>query len=87
MRLYTKQKITSMKTFLTIVLLAFSISFSACKSGANKTEEIAEVYTCPMHPEVQSEEPGECPQCGMALVKENENEHPDSSSNVDDEIK
>ncbi|WP_255350539.1 heavy metal-binding domain-containing protein [Flavobacterium sp. AED] len=27
------------------------------------------VYTCPMHPEVQSDKPGNCPKCGMALVK------------------
>jgi len=25
-------------------------------------------YTCPMHPEVRSDEPGECPTCGMDLV-------------------
>ncbi|MFE8069974.1 copper-translocating P-type ATPase [Marinobacteraceae bacterium S3BR75-40.1] len=24
-------------------------------------------YTCPMHPEVVSDQPGECPKCGMAL--------------------
>src|SRR3546814_2955671 len=24
-------------------------------------------YTCPMHPEVVQDEPGECPKCGMAL--------------------
>jgi Cu+-exporting ATPase len=24
-------------------------------------------YTCPMHPEVRSDKPGSCPQCGMAL--------------------
>ncbi len=26
------------------------------------------VYTCPMHPEVVSEEPGHCPQCSMKLL-------------------
>jgi hypothetical protein len=26
------------------------------------------VYTCPMHPEVQSNAPGRCPKCGMTLV-------------------
>jgi FtsP/CotA-like multicopper oxidase with cupredoxin domain len=28
----------------------------------------AAVYTCPMHPEVVSEEPGRCPSCGMKLM-------------------
>lgn len=37
-------------------------------------------YTCPMHPEVVSREPGNCPQCGMPLVPrgaamEHEGEH------------
>ncbi|HEV7242041.1 MAG TPA: heavy metal-binding domain-containing protein [Thermoanaerobaculia bacterium] len=31
----------------------------------------AVVYTCPMHPEVRSGEPGTCPKCGMTLVKQN----------------
>lgn len=31
--------------------------------------EAAEVYTCPMHPEVRSDEPGRCPECGMFLEK------------------
>ena len=29
-------------------------------------EKIA--YTCPMHPEVVRDEPGNCPGCGMALI-------------------
>jgi FtsP/CotA-like multicopper oxidase with cupredoxin domain len=28
----------------------------------------AAAYTCPMHPDVSSTEPGACPQCGMKLV-------------------
>jgi Cu+-exporting ATPase len=27
----------------------------------------AEIYTCPMHPEVEQRGPGSCPKCGMAL--------------------
>ncbi len=26
------------------------------------------IFTCPMHPEIQEEKPGMCPECGMALV-------------------
>ncbi len=25
------------------------------------------IYTCPMHPEVEEDKPGDCPKCGMAL--------------------
>ena len=25
------------------------------------------IYTCPMHPEIRQEGPGDCPKCGMAL--------------------
>ncbi|HEY8658496.1 MAG TPA: vitamin K epoxide reductase family protein [Hanamia sp.] len=32
-------------------------------------EGSATSYTCPMHPEVVSDKPGNCPKCGMALVK------------------
>ncbi len=31
-------------------------------------EETKEVYTCPMHSEVNSDKPGKCPKCGMDLV-------------------
>jgi nucleoside-diphosphate-sugar epimerase/uncharacterized membrane protein len=39
-------------------------------------------YTCPMHPEVVSSEPGNCPKCGMTLVPrgdsmQHDGEHPD----------
>jgi hypothetical protein len=27
------------------------------------------VYTCSMHPEVKSDKPGDCPKCGMKLIK------------------
>jgi len=29
----------------------------------------AGAYTCPMHPEVRQDKPGDCPKCGMALEK------------------
>lgn len=30
--------------------------------------EAADVYTCPMHPEVTDTKPGHCPKCKMKLV-------------------
>ena len=28
------------------------------------------IYTCPMHPEIRQDHPGDCPKCGMALEPE-----------------
>ncbi|TKK66290.1 copper oxidase [Ilyomonas limi] len=39
------------------------------KSNDNKSEEKV-TYTCVMHPEIHSPKPGNCPKCGMKLVKE-----------------
>ncbi len=33
-------------------------------------EQPAVTYTCPMHPEIHAAKPGNCPKCGMKLVKE-----------------
>jgi hypothetical protein len=30
---------------------------------------VAELYACPMHPEVQGKKGDECPKCGMALTE------------------
>jgi hypothetical protein len=43
----------------------------AASAGAAKQADKpqAEVWTCPMHPEVAKSGPGQCPICGMNLVK------------------
>lgn len=38
----------------------------AMEAGAAKSS--AQIYTCPMHPEIRQPEPGKCPLCGMSLV-------------------
>ena len=64
------------------VLVMGGLIFSSCKGGAhdehkknsdehsghNMTDK--KVYSCPMHPEVKSDKPGECPECGMDLVEQ-----------------
>jgi Cu2+-exporting ATPase len=37
-------------------------------------------YTCPMHPEVIKDAPGQCPKCGMTLVPLKQEEHKSPSS-------
>ena len=38
------------------------------KSTSVQTTDTNEnIYTCPMHPEVRQDHPGDCPKCGMAL--------------------
>ncbi|PYJ77105.1 MAG: hypothetical protein DME69_11500, partial [Verrucomicrobia bacterium] len=37
-------------------------------SGAASEQEKKQKYTCPMHPEVVMNHPGNCPKCGMKLV-------------------
>jgi len=56
-------------------LLLGAVSLSSCGSNSGKekqseTKTVATVqYTCPMHPEVTGDKPGDCPKCGMALVE------------------
>ncbi len=37
-------------------------------SGGTGEHEKRQKYTCPMHPEVNTDHPGNCPKCGMKLV-------------------
>jgi Cu+-exporting ATPase len=40
------------------------------KQSPEKPTAQAGGYTCPMHPEVHKDGPGDCPKCGMALEPE-----------------
>lgn len=46
-----------------------TIPTTAAISGAPKPKSVSgkAIYTCPMHPEVLQDHPGNCPKCGMTL--------------------
>jgi Cu(I)/Ag(I) efflux system membrane fusion protein len=56
---------------ITLLALLFALLFSACKQ---KPQQISKVqpkayYTCSMHPQVHEDHDGNCPICGMKLIK------------------
>ena len=57
---------------------AYQSQFHDACCGAHENSKVASsqpttqksaAYSCPMHPEVTSDQPGKCPKCGMNLVK------------------
>jgi hypothetical protein len=48
---------------------------------SSKSRKKAVEYTCPMHPEIVQNEPGNCPICGMDLVPKpsKDNDHEDET--------
>ena len=62
------------------IMMAVAILFAASTAGFaqnkkvnthkqhNKKDVSANKFTCPMHPEIVTSKPGNCPNCGMALV-------------------
>lgn len=63
----------SKKYILTGFAIA-SMAIAGCKPKTGKTDvavadSVKETYTCPMHPQIMESHPGNCPVCGMALVK------------------
>ncbi len=53
---------------IVLVLGIAAVGVTGCSKAA-PTESGAHVqqYTCPMHPEVVQDAPGNCPKCGMKL--------------------
>jgi len=53
-----------------LILLIALLYMSSSASAQNNKDVPKYFYTCVMHPEIHESKPGNCPKCGMALVKE-----------------
>lgn len=60
---------TTTETPTTAAPATSATAVSADTTGTPSNGTVASYYTCPMHPEVHSDQPGKCPKCGMTLVK------------------
>jgi hypothetical protein len=66
---YTKNLLI-IGSVLLAVLLFNSCGRSSSTEKPSTVKEVVKVqYTCPMHSEVVSDKPGNCPKCGMTLVE------------------
>lgn len=54
---------------LIVALLGGGIAAYRHFHGGHAAQEKAETYYCPMHPDYTADRPGDCPICGMHLVK------------------
>lgn len=60
---------------ISIGLLLYALSGSQDMKGMDMSKKETPrqrpaTYTCPMHPEIHAAKPGNCPKCGMKLMKE-----------------
>jgi hypothetical protein len=62
------KKIILISVLIIAIVARFTATVSA-QDSTTKTEVVKVEYTCTMHPEVISDKTGQCPKCGMDLVK------------------
>ena len=69
----TKNLILTMLTLMVFVFVAVP-AMGQNKSVSDSTKQDTTIYTCSMHPEINSDKPGKCPKCGMELIKKTDTE-------------
>ncbi|MBG6060451.1 Cu(I)/Ag(I) efflux system membrane fusion protein [Flavobacterium sp. CG_9.1] len=69
---------------IAVLVVGFGVYYGVDKfNSQGDHEHQAEVYTCSMHPEIIRDEPGNCPICGMTLIKKVTEGQPTESSSID----
>jgi len=74
--------------FVLISILGIAVYFFVIKSGNHSEKEYQkEVYTCSMHPQIIRDKPGDCPICGMTLIKKVVNDETVNNHSIDNLLK
>ncbi|MBI3136005.1 MAG: efflux RND transporter periplasmic adaptor subunit [Bacteroidetes bacterium] len=60
-----------------IALILVAVSCAGDRQNGSAESVTDQVYTCPMHPEIESDQPGNCPKCNMKLVLKQGTENSD----------
>ncbi len=89
------QKLFPLIIIILTIIIVFIIFFSSCKADKNNLKENPKkensiknvIYTCPMHPDIKQDKPGDCPICGMKLVPINQSDkntykHKDNTTSI-----
>jgi Cu(I)/Ag(I) efflux system membrane fusion protein len=73
---------------IVLSIIGLAIYFFATKSNEPvENQHQKELYTCPMHPQIIRDKPGNCPICGMALVKKITQNHVIESNLIENLLK
>lgn len=73
---------------IVISTLGFAVYFFTIQSDSHSEMEYQnEVYTCSMHPQIIRDKPGNCPICGMTLVKKITESQAEEDNSIDNFLK
>ncbi|UOK41646.1 MULTISPECIES: efflux RND transporter periplasmic adaptor subunit [Flavobacterium] len=73
---------------IAISIIGFAIYYVVKKSNARtEAQSQKEIFTCSMHPQIIRDKPGNCPICGMTLVKKATNNHTGENNSIENVLK